>query len=238
MVLPTKSNMKTYQPILFFLVLFLSLMSEISAQKGFNAGINGGYNATFMIDRYKLSNVPYNLNIKGGPAFGLALGYNFNEHFGFEAEGNYAALGSAYSIPDGSTHTLKSFDLGYYQVPVLFKYTGGDFLTRFSSMAGPVFGFLRSAKINSDSDRNMQNSFRATDFGILFSAGGDVTLAGNLYMNIALRLYYGLTTINTDPKIVMNSPDENDRLSNTYIGINIGLYNMFVKPKPDKAPDW
>ncbi len=236
----TKTMKAKFSLIFVLLFLFLIGITPSFAQKGFNAGVNLGYNASAMFDKIKFGEVPYNLKLKTGPAFGIALGYNFTDKFGLEIEGNYLYIGSAFSIPKDNLQFQKKYDLTYYQIPVMLKFTGGDFPGRFSSMIGPVFGFLNTARMSSDSGSNgdVKGSFKPSDLGLLVSAGGDVTLSGNLYMNIALRVYYGFNTINIDPKFIMNSPNENDQLNNVYIGLNLGLYNMFVKAKPDKAPDW
>jgi hypothetical protein len=235
-------HMKTKQYLQYIFCCGLLLLWNcypVTAQKGFNAGINAGYNMSFMIDRVKFGDVPYNLKLKTGPSFGIAAGYNYNNLYGIEVEGNYIDLGSRFSIPTDNGHYTKTYYVSYYQVPVLFKFVGGDYLTRFSSMAGPVFGFMNMARMTSDSVSNsdVRSNFKSTDLGILVSAGGDITLVNNLYINIAVRLYYGFNTINTVPNLVMKRTT-NDNLNNTYIGLNLGLYNLFVKPKPAKAPDW
>lgn len=222
-----------------FLIIFLSAGSLI-AQKGFNAGINVGYNASAVFDRVKFGDVAYNIKPKTGPAFGIGMGYNFTDMLGIEVEANYLYMGGKYSIPVDNIHYNKSFDLTYFQVPVMFKFTGGDYLSRFSSMVGPAWGWLNSAKMTSDSGYtgDAKSMFKVPDMGLLVCAGGDVTLSGSIYMNIALRFYYGFNSINNDPHAISYDKDETEKLGNAYIGLNLGFHNMFVKEKPPVAPNW
>jgi opacity protein-like surface antigen len=211
------------------------------AQKGFNAGINGGYLASATIDRVKFGDVPYNLKWKTGPTYGIAVGYNFTDKLGLEVEANYLSLGAKYDVNDNNTlKYFRSFDINYYQIPILFKFTGGNFLNRFSSMVGPAFGFLNSAQMHNDAGvvSDVTSQFKSTDAGLLLAAGGDVTITHNLYLNIALRFYYGFYTINNNPQAIVDLSTENEKLANAYIGVNLGLYNMFVKTPEAKPLTW
>jgi len=230
---------KFINPLLFALPIFFSA-TEAYAQKGFNAGIDFGYNASFMFDNTKYAEVPYNIKFKAGPAYDIDLGFNWNDYYGVEIEGIYANMGANYEVMSTNKDYQKEFDLAYFQVPIMFKISGGDYPDRYTTMFGPTFGFLNSASMNSDSSANgeVKSSFKAPDFGVLLVTGGDLTIKNHLYLNIALRIYYGLSTVNNNPAIITNSPSSNEKLSNAYIGLSIGLHNLFVKTKPDKPANW
>jgi len=203
-------------------------MAPASAQKGFNAGINGGYFASGMLDKVKFGEVPYNLKWKSGPSLGLAMGYNFTDYFGIAVEGNYIDLGGNFDYMQNNVKTNRSFDLTYYQIPVMFKFSGGNFPDRFSSMIGPAFGFLSRARTDGNMVENNGASFKNSDLGILLSAGADLMLVQHVYVNISARFYWGLGTVNNDPQLIRGVSGDNDKLMNAYVGLSLGIHNLFV----------
>jgi hypothetical protein len=221
----------SFSKYILVIVLVLSAGNATRAQKGFCLGVNAGYNSSFVFDRVLLGDVKYNYYLKTGPAFGVAGGYNFTNMVGIEAEYNYVDMGQNYSIPQNNSHINERLDIQYFQVPVMFKFTGGDYKSRFSSMFGPVFGFLSAAQLSSEatngSSTNVYQRMNISDLGILASAGGDITFKNHLYLNLSLRFYYGFNTINKDPMLLMSGAGENENLANAYAGINIGIYNLF-----------
>jgi len=229
--------MKKYirQIILLLLASFSGLATYAQNENGFGAGINFGYNASGLYDHTQYGNVKYDLKFKAGPAYGLAVLYDFNRTYGVEIEGNYVTMGGDLQLNNNNVSTNENFTLHYIQIPVLFKIKGGYYETRFSTMIGPVFGYLMDANMHSDmsGDNNVRNDFRYPDFGFMLSSGGDITIAKNLYVNISLRVYYGLNTINSNPATITSAPGENENLGNAYIGLNLGLYNLFVKTLPE-----
>jgi hypothetical protein len=216
--------------------ILINIPQKAWSQKGYCLGANAGLNSTFVYDHIKYGDVKYNDKLKIGPAFGVAGGYNFTNNFGIEIEANFLSMGQNYSIPLNETHYSENLDLAYMQVPVCLKFSGGDYKSRFSALFGPAFGFLSSAKLTNDSSgshsSNVTNSFNISDLGIFASAGGDITLKDNLYINLSLRFYVGLNTINKNPQVIMSGPNENETLGNAYAGVNVGIYNLFrVKSK-------
>ena len=222
----------------FSLTAALIFVASFSfAQKGFHAGANFGVNAVGLYDYPKGGDIDgYKYETKLGSTFGLAGGYNFNDHWGANIEVNDANLGSYYKFHmDGQPDYTQDIDLNYVQIPVMVKFSGGNYRSRFSSMLGPQFSILTSAEMNKS--RDISSSFKSNDFGILLTSGGDITLVEDLYLNAEIRLYYGFTSINSNPYAIFNPELGTEKLHSMYGGVNIGLHYLFRDPslRPQRA---
>jgi outer membrane protein W len=219
-----------------FLAISLFLFSSIYAQKGFHLGVNYGVNsvALYYYDRGGDLN-EYSYKTKLGSTLGLAAGYNATEHWGANIELNYARLGSDYNVrPDGQPAHTENINLNYVQIPILAKFSAGNYRSRFISMLGPQFGFLSSADMNGG---DITSSFKRNDWGLLLTTGGELTLVDDLYVSGEVRLYYGFTKVNTNPYAIFTPELGAENLHNMYGGINIGLHYLFrdVSERPQKA---
>lgn len=223
-----------------YILIFISVISfalPTMAQKGFHAGINAGALNTYIIDKNKYGDVAYNYKPTIGPMFGIEAGDMFTDMIGIQVEADYAKLGQKFTkVPVfGGGLIDETYSLNYFQVPVLLKYTGGDFKSRFNAMIGPQFSFLTGAKASAagfGDNVDVTSKFKSSDIGLLLAAGGDITVHKNMYLSIELRLYYGFNTINTDKEQIMVSnatTTENEQLQNAYGGICVGLHYLFKK---------
>lgn len=218
---------------LLLAVLSFGCLADVFAQQGFHLGANGGVNMTFLIDRKLYGDANYEPISTYKPLLGIAAGNRFNDNFGIAAEYNLAWMGQAYkhddTIPNNRIY-LGRLNLFYHQIPLLLTWSGGDYKTRFSFMIGPQWGYRVSAEQHREQDgkwRDVKSSFNPWDFGLLVFAGGDITLAGNLYANVGLRMYYGFRQINSNENIIFESPGHGDALNNAYGGISVGLHYIF-----------
>lgn len=238
--------MKRY---ILLIVSSLSFVMPAAAQKGFHVGVQGAALNTYIIDKNKYGDVAYNYQATIKPMFGIEAGDMFTDMVGVQVEADYAWLGQKYTkvpLPFSGTLLNETYNLNYFSVPVLLKYSGGDYKSRFTAMIGPQFNFLTSAKgsasiYKSDntmpamslaSNADITNHFNSTDVGLLIAAGGDITIHNDMYLSIELRLYYGFNTINKNKEEVMLSnanTTENEQLQNAYAGICVGLHNLFRK---------
>lgn len=234
-----------------YILLMLSTLSfalPAVAQKGFHVGVQGAALNTYIVDKNKYGDVTYNYKPTIKPMFGIEAGDMFTDMIGVQVEADYAWLGQKYTkvpLPFSQTTLNETFNLNYFSVPVLLKYTGGDYKSRFSAMIGPEFNFLTGAKASSSVDHSdntitvnpvnnvdVTNHFNSMDVGLLVAAGGDITVHNDMYLSIELRLYYGFNTINKNKEEIMYSnatTTENEQLQNVYAGICVGLHNLFRK---------
>jgi hypothetical protein len=228
-------------------VLFLALPA--TAQKGFHIGVQGAALNTYIVDKNKYGDVAYNYKPTVKPMFGIEAGDMFTDMVGVQVEADYTWMGQKYTkvpVPFSNTLLNENFNLNYFSVPVLLKYTGGDYKSRFTAMVGPQFNFLTGATASSSiyqSDNsvpvmatannvNVTNHFNSSDMGLLVAAGGDITVHNNMYLSIELRLYYGFNTINKNKQEVMlsnSTTTENEQLQNVFAGVCIGIHNLFRK---------
>ncbi|RYD76390.1 MAG: PorT family protein, partial [Sphingobacteriales bacterium] len=222
---------------ILFTLCITFFTAQTYAQKGFHIGANASAVNSYLVDDSLYGDVSYKPTFTLGPVIGFAAGNNFTNQFGLEVEVNYARLGQGYeyidsiNMPKTVTNSGK-ITLDYIQVPVLLKFTGGDYKTRFSAMFGPQLGFLSSAwnrKGNSGALPAKQD-FNKMDIGMLLTFGGDISLTNDLYLNLGLRFYYGFKEVNKVPYVVAKEENVNppkDNLLNAYGGLNVGLHYLF-----------
>jgi len=143
------------------LVLFV-VFGAAYGQTGLHIGFHGQYNSIWIQNQnnYNFSEMDY--EYKYGALGGFAVGYNFHNNFGVQAEINYAQLGQTYEdiLRDFSTLydqenqnliikilTTRDVSLNYAQVPIMFKYIQGEKkdAIKYHMMAGVQVGILMSA---------------------------------------------------------------------------------------------
>src|SRR5438093_397204 len=134
---------------IYVFFVFICSLSGAFAQKGFHAGLEGAFNAVFIMRQETYGQTELDYAPTFGWAGGIVTGYNFDNHFGLQLEGMYSKQGQHYNkqVANGPT-TVRNVDLYYYHIPLLFKYNGGaQYPTRFYVMAGPQLSVLSSASI-------------------------------------------------------------------------------------------
>jgi hypothetical protein len=220
---------------IYIIILFvLSGVIEGFAQKGFHAGIEGGFNAIFIMNQETYGETELHYAATTGGAGGVVTGYNFDRHFGLQLEGIYGKHGQHYDLQTmGGPTIIRNVDLYYFHIPLLFKYNGGaDYATRFYMMAGPQMSILNKANIyynNGQTSYNIdaKNKFMSQSWEVVFELGSDFNITKNIYASTGIRLNYGLTDINA-PDYRM--PDRNgiyNASRNVWGGVNIGVHYVF-----------
>ena len=216
----------------------VSLVAFASAQKGFHAGLEGAFNVPAIInqDAYGQQELDYTLTT--GWADGVVVGYNFDNHFGFQLEGVSSSQGQHYIKKAANQPTIyRNVDLNYTHIPLLFKYSGGaQYPTRFYLLAGVEMSMLNKASIYykdsaTPSTIDARNRFNNRDWALVFEFGSDFTLYKGLYLSAGLRFNYGLTDINTPDFRIKNHSGIYNASRNALGGINVGLHYVFGKEK-------
>ncbi len=204
------------------------------AQKGFHAGLEGEFNAVFIVNQETYGGTELHYAATTGGAGGVVLGYNFDQHFGLQLEGLYGNQGQHYDLQVANSPTIyRKVDLVYIHYPFFIKYNGGaQYPTRFFIMAGPQYSALNKATIyyddgTSKSTTDAKNRFQSGSWEIAFELGSDFTIYKGLYASTGIRINYGLTDINAPG---FRIPDRNGiykASTNAWGGINIGLHYVF-----------
>lgn len=221
------------------------LLSSIGlyGQKGVHLGVDGSANLTFIVNQNNWGRAELEYAPTIGYTGGMALGYNFDRHFGLQAELKASKQGQKYHEENAAlVATTREIDLRYTHFPILVKYSGGgDYPIRFYMMAGPQFSFLRYARetFSSDTmaqaiDHDVTERFENSDVQLVFDLGSDFTLWGNWYMSTGLRFNYGLKDIN-DPDWRIAPPGKFYSASmNALGGVHVGVHYIF-REKPNKV---
>ncbi len=151
----------------YLVFLFVFPLTVMNAQEGFYLGVNGAFNASFILNQnnygtlepftqlvVRQSELAY-IFTPGGTA-GVKLGYAIKRDWAVEIQPQYNKAGQYYLddmygpavLPQGTFGTKgqnrvrvsRKVDLQYIQIPILAKYSVGDALTKFYVSAGPVIG--------------------------------------------------------------------------------------------------
>jgi len=216
------------------IVLLLAGTAIANAQKGFHVGLEGAYNATFIINQDAYGEQELDYAATTGFAGGLAIGYNIDNHFGLQLEAVSSNQGQHYIKQTANEPTIyRNIDLNYMHFPLLLKYSGGaQYATRFFVMAGPEMSMLQKANLyykdgTSSYTIDVKNRFNKQDWAMVFELGADFTIYKGLYASAGIRLNYGLTDINDPAYRIPNHNGIYDASRNAWGGINIGLHYVF-----------
>ena len=177
---------------------------------------------------------------------GLVVGYNGSDNLGLQLEFNYAQAGQTYQdqltfFGSPFADVKKEVKLSYWQIPILFKYTAPGNTARANIVFGPQIGILNGAEINYFLDGSSvkyetypgpaypslsgpKDFFNKIDVGIALGIGVDIFVLENLYLSPGLRIYGGITDINSE-----ETRDNNDYTAsrNGAIGLNVGVHFLF-----------
>jgi hypothetical protein len=222
------------------IILFASILAVLPAfsQKGFHAGLVGSGNLTFIINQNSWGRPELEYAPTYGYAGGMAVGYNFDRHFGLQGELLASKQGQNYHEENVALEqTDRTLDLRYTHVPLLLKFSGGgDYGIRFYMLGGPQFSFLRhatetySSPAEPKTTTDVTDRFENADVQLVFDLGSDFTLWGNWYMSTGLRFNYGIKDINDDnwripPKGKFYTPSQS-----ALGGVQIGIHYVMGPP--------
>jgi hypothetical protein len=212
------------------ILLLIAIAFGFSAMAQFTYGPKVGLNlANLSGDDVEDSKMLIGFNI------GVLGNYAVSDIFSLQAEVMYDAKGAKYEGTDeNGNKTDFPFSLGYINIPIMAKATFGDDI-KFFGEVGPTIGLLMSAKMDGESEYEVptgfnpqtgqityetikvKDSYKGTDFGLVFGAGTLIP-AGNMKLMIDARYNMSLGTIAEDPE-QGDTPD----VKNGVISINLGL---------------
>ncbi len=190
----------------FLCALGLVLPADAQIRMGLIGGLN-------------LANVSVNPNEEPEPSnlttFGVGgvLHINLADNLALQFEPMYLRKGAkqkgSFTDPDlGNFSAEAKTKVDYIEVPVMLKVAFGASMTGPYVMAGPMVGFLLSAKqtgsisfagVEQEIDEDIKDQITNIDFGLGFGAGLSFP-AGNNSLFVEGRYALGLTNINDDPE--------------------------------------
>ena len=166
---------------LFLLALTVALLSTLTTQAQIKFGVKAGLNLANLTGD-DVGDVKMNTNFYGGALVQVPVG----KMFAVQPELIYSGQGAKSNI-DG---TDVKYNLGYLNVPVLFKYVHSS---GFFAATGPQIGFLLSGKASDGSDHvDIKSSFKSTDFSWAFGLG---YMIKPVNLGIEARFNQGLSNI-------------------------------------------
>lgn len=167
---------------LFAIAALITTIAGAQVQFGVKAGLN--------LANMTVSPSDPSVSLKMKPNFNAgALAYvPLFGHFGLQPEIMYSAQGSKMDF-EGTTI---NYNLGYVNVPVLFKYKDAS---GFFAELGPQIGFLIAGKAKSGSEsQDIKSNFKSTDISGALGIG----YLSSLNLGIDARYNLGLTNIAKD----------------------------------------
>ncbi len=164
------------------LLMIAGSFAAISAQAQTSFGLKGGLTAANV--KFSGGGVTMSMKTKIGFYAGAMAEIGFAENFALQPELYFSALGSKADF----TEFTSKLDLGYLNVPVLFKYRNNGF----AAFAGPQIGFLMSAKSSAEGEKeDVKEDFKSTDFSGIVGVG--YTLSNGFGLDA--RYQIGLSSI-------------------------------------------
>jgi len=170
---------------LFLLALTAAAFTTTQAQIKF--GVKAGLNLANLTTSESGADFKTKTDFYGGALVQVAVG----KMFAVQPEVVYSGQGAKSSF-DG---TDVSYNLGYLNIPVLFRY---NHPSGFFAATGPQMGFLLSGKGKAGSDHvDIKSNFKSTDFSWAFGIG---YMIKPVNVGIEARFNQGLSNIaaNTD----------------------------------------
>ncbi len=210
--------------------------------QGFNAGAAASANGIFIVNQLNYGNkeMAYKLTIY--PAWQLAFGYNFTPHLGVQLNCTFAKQGQDYDETIDGINFNRQVVIHYTHLPIFFKYMTGMGAAQLYAMVGPDLAFrgnyssiFNEGNESTDQKAEMEPKdgelFTKTDFGINFSIGSNIRIAGNVYINAGIEIYDGFTDINSPAYRYNYKSYTYGKSSNFYAGVNVGVHYLFTSAK-------
>lgn len=260
---------------LYAIVSILALGICTYAQTGFDIGISGTFNSTWIYTQnnygtlapfqnavIRTSEMDY-LPTWGGNG-GISLGYNFNRFAGIKMEIQYSSAGQKYEdnfegpaiipqdtfgSPSERVNVKRQIKLSYIQIPLMAKFTTKKGrVAKFFAAIGPQFGFRTFAQENVQvadfeyvyspiANFSPKEKFKSVDVGIALQFGTDIYATDNLYIEVGLNVYQGLTDINGKKLKDLGWYSQNDveyhRSFNARFGLMVGVHYIIGRGRED-----
>jgi hypothetical protein len=225
---------------ILFIAICLCVLTEVHAQrnhfKGLHVGLATACNSVWIFNQNMYGARELEYKPKIGVMYGLAAGYEFKSHLGVQIELSRTSQGQDYKDIVNGKKVNRQVNLSYIQIPIILKYGGSGNNSRFYAMGGIQFGFLSSSSIyqnskqvySKDLNKNANGFFVRKDFGIKMGMGDDILISKNMYLNIGLQGFYGLTDINAEVFRRDYKDRPYEKSINAYGGIEVG-FHYFIR---------
>lgn len=216
------------------LILFAGLLSFPSiAQEGAFVGLRIIPQSAWILNTDDFDSDEFDFGIPFSVAFGVSGGYMFSKVIGAEVQVLYSPQGQKY-LGDNKD-PFGTINNNYLKIPVLFRFRSGGESASFLFNAGPEFGFLMNSTITDD-ETGMEidpgfDVYESLDISINIGIGTSILLTENLYLDLMLKLGYGLTEIETtEGKAFLGLPYDGRASSNNALaGFSVGVNYVFSK---------
>jgi len=195
------------------IIILIAILTSFTARmygQTWTVGPKVGVNIT------SLSNLD-DIKSRVGFTAGGFLVYSFIENFGVGLDAMYSMEGAKYESEFGDANDMIRFssklDLNYlrFNVPVTYFFRTKQENFRPKIYAGPSIAFLLSAKnktevisssdeslLGHETDTDVKDNFKGTDFGALVGAGFNYKLAEAIWLNVDAAYHIGATDISED----------------------------------------
>lgn len=226
--------------ISFLLITFFTF-----AQKGFEIGLAGQFQNTWILNDNDLSAGPA-LDYKEtfGSAIGLQIGYGFNERHGIRVGVFQSTQGQNYITSEEFTELPNAqffIKQSYLNIPVLYRYVADlkKHNSAFVMHLGPQFGLLQkststvllrqtpfnNAQISPEFDS--KDNYNSMDISAVLGLGTIFRLSKSFHINTMINLAYSISDIEKADK---KTPTDRVSSNNGIVGFQLGLYYLIGGP--------
>jgi len=215
------------------------------AQKGFEVGVAGQFQNTWIFNDNDLSTGP-KLDYKEtfGRAFGLQLGFGFNDRHGIRVGVFQSTQGQNYITSEDFIELPKAkyfVKQSYLNIPVLYRYVADlkKHNSAFVLHIGPQFGLLQkstSTAVQSKSpftnamispEFDSKENYNSMDISAVLGVGTIFRLNKSFHINTMINLAYSVVDIEKADK---KFPAERVTSNHGVVGFQLGLYYLIGGP--------
>jgi hypothetical protein len=230
-----------------FSFLFLMTLLTIAAHSQLYVGVGGMYGTSGITNQNTYGEAEMDYVMKPCWGVNLDVGYNFTKNLGILMEFKYQAMGQKYQDTQQDTVNTRDIDMNYFMMPILFKYRTGGKVARFYAMAGPQVGYLLGANQEylrgskpmppfyqpetgdtlDVSEPDITDRYASIDIMGRLDLGAEVSLTGNLFLNVGLTMAYGFFDLNSTTWRYDDSSGNYNPSHNFYGGLNASICYRF-----------
>ncbi len=175
-------------------MVFWGLTNCISAQYGYQLGIEGSPQLSWLLNKDDINSRRFNPESTINGSFGFMYEYELTKNTGIGVDAIYSMQGQYYQFLSMDFYKK----VNYYKIPVMFCYTPqiGPGL-RAIAKVGPQLGILSSAELLNREGKaivkDQRTAYSSTDFGFVAMAGFGFGITSQLYADLLLRYDYSVT---------------------------------------------
>ena len=229
---------------LFLLLIICSFSFNSFAQKGAFVGLSIMPQSAWILNNDDFDSGDFDFGIPFSVAFSFDAGYMFNDAIGIQTGVLYSPQGQKYVDGGSDFAQIKN---NYLKIPLLFRLRSGGEKVAFLFNAGPQFGFLIGSSITSSVGEtdppigsDTKSYYENFELSAAIGLGTSIELNSSLFLDLMLKLDYGLSEIESDlgKSLLYQYQEDIERGStnNALVGFNIGLKYVFgVKETPTSS---